>query len=148
MAGKPKSIEECTEETKNPIIVLEEKGKKMIFRNDERKTVKKIAVDGCAVVQGSKCDFLVISDESYELFVELKGTDIAYACEQLSASIKTLGTNPTQKAKHSFVIGSRIAPAITTRIQIQQARFKRDFNCTLVVKGQQFEFNLKSVKNS
>jgi hypothetical protein len=37
MAQNQKSIEECTEEKSVPKIVLEEKGKKMIFLNNDRK---------------------------------------------------------------------------------------------------------------
>lgn len=142
MPQKPKSIEECTEEKSIPKIILEEKGKKMIFLNNSRKTVKVITVDGCAITSGSKCDFLVKNEKDYECFVELKGNDVLYACEQLKVSIKQLAVNPTQKAKHSFVVASRVFPSITTRIQNLKTEFKKNFNCTLIIKNQQCDFEL------
>jgi hypothetical protein len=142
MAQKAKSIEECTEEKSIPVIVLEEKGKKMVFLNKARKTVKVITVDGCAVTAGSKCDFLVKDKNDYEHFVELKGNDVVYACEQLATSIKALSANPTQAAKHSFVVSSRVFPAIRTTVQNLQSRFKSRFNCKLIVKNQQCEFSI------
>ena len=135
-------MEECTEETNNPIIVLEEKGKKMTFINKERKVIRKIQVDDCAITEGKRCDWLVINDEHYEHFVELKGNDVVYACEQLSVSITRLSANPTKDAKHSFAIPSRVVPSINTTIQILKAQFKKKFNCTLIVKNRQCSFEL------
>jgi len=135
-------MEECTEETKAQYIVLEEKGKKMTFNNFKRRKIRKIEVDGCAITKGIRCDWLVINEADYEHFVELKGTDIVHACEQLKSSITQLSTNPQKSEKHSFIIAGKIVPAITTRIQIEKAKFKKQFNCTLIVKSGQYSFNL------
>lgn len=142
MAQKPKSIDDCTEEKSISKIVLEEKGKKMVFLNNARRKVKVVTVDGCAITVGSKCDFLVKNDKGYECFVELKGNDVIYACEQLRTSMKQLSANPSKNSKHSFIVASRVVPAITTRIQNLKAEFKRNFNCTLIIKNQQCEFEL------
>ncbi|HMS42864.1 MAG TPA: hypothetical protein PKE69_21725 [Pyrinomonadaceae bacterium] len=114
----------------------------MTFINRNRKVIRKIEVDGCAITDGIRCDWLVINDEDYEHFVELKGNDVVYACEQLRVSITQLSTSPTQDAKHSFVIPSRVIPAINTKIQNLKAIFKKRFNCTLIVKNQQCSFEL------
>jgi hypothetical protein len=142
MAGKLKSVEECTETKTDPIIPLIENRMKMIFLNPNRKDVKVITVDGCAATKGIRCDYLVKDEKDDEFFVELKGTDIRHACEQLAASIKRLSTNPPQKAKYSFVISSRVAPAIRTNIQNLQVRFKNNFNCKLIVRNQQHEHKI------
>jgi len=142
MTQKSKIPAECTKEINNPIIPLEEKGKKMIFHNKNRKVIKKIQVDNCAIKEGKRCDWLVIDDKNYEHFVELKGSDVVHACEQLSISITKLSSAPTQAAKHSFIIESRVIPAITTTIQNLQRRFKDKFKCKLVIKNRQHEFEL------
>jgi hypothetical protein len=72
MPQNPKSIEECTEEKSIPRIVLEEKGKKMLFLNTNRKNIKIITVDGCAITEGSKCDFLVKNDKDYDVLLNSK----------------------------------------------------------------------------
>lgn len=145
MTDKANSNKDCTSQTKNPIITLEgkgkESGKKMVFHNKGRKVVFITLVDGCAIISGSKCDYLVKNENEYECFVELKGNDVLYACEQLIASIKQLGINPTHKSKHSFVVASRVSPAITTRLQNLKITFKRNFNCTLIVKNKYCEFD-------
>lgn len=142
MAQKQKRIEDCTEKKTDSKIVLEEKGKKMVFLNKARKTIKIITVDGCAITAGIKCDFLVKNEEDYEYFVELKGADILHACDQLKASINQLSVNPTQNAKHSFIVASRVVPAITTRIQNLKVEFRKKFNCTLIIRTFQCEFEL------
>lgn len=142
MAQKPKSIEECTETKTDSKIILTENRMKMTFLNRERKVVKVVTVDNCVVTEGIRCDYLVINEKTYEFFVELKGTDIRHACDQLTASIVQLSANPTRKAKHSFVISSRVIPAIRTNIQNLKRQFKDRFNCTLIVKNQQCEFEL------
>jgi hypothetical protein len=142
MAKKSKRIKECTETKKDSKILLTENRMKMTFLNSNRKVVKVVTVDGCAITKGIRCDYLVINERDDEFFVELKGTDIRHACDQLATSIKQLSANPTQKAKHSFVISSRVSPAIRTNIQILQIRFKNNFNCRLIVKNQQHEFEI------
>ena len=140
MAHKPKGSEDCTEEKSDPIIVLEEQGKKMIFLNKQRKKIKVTIVDGCEITDGIRCDYLVKNPKSDEFFVELKGTDIEHACKQLEASIKILSVSPN--LKHSFVIATRVAPAINPTIQILMSRFRKKLNSKLFVKGRQFSFNL------
>lgn len=138
MPKKLKSVEECTETIKIPLIVLEENRKKMTFHNKQRKDIRKIKVDGCAMTEGKRCDYLVINDKDCEHFVELKGTDVEHACEQLSISITKLSKNLKQE-KHSFVIASRVIPAISTTIQRFKSQFRSKFNCKLIVKNQQHE---------
>lgn len=150
MPKKTKSREDCTERNRNPIISIEgkgkESGKKIVFHNPDRKLIRKIQVDGCAVSNGKRCDWLVINEKDSEFFVELKGADISYACEQLAASINELSENPAQKLKYSFVVGSRVPPRITTTIQNLAARFKNKFNCKLIVKNRECKFDLETCK--
>jgi len=144
MAQKPKSIGECTENKTDSKILLTENRMKMTFLNRERKVVKVVTIDNCVVTEGIRCDYLVINEKDNEFFVELKGTDIRHACDQLTASIKQLSTNPKQKPKHSFVVCSRFSPAINTIVQNQKVLFKSRFNCKLIIKRQQCEFELQS----
>lgn len=142
MAQKPKSIEECTKNTTDPKILLTENRMRMTFLNTKRKAVRVITVDNCVVTTGIRCDYLVLNEKDDEFFVELKGTDVRHACDQLTASIKQLSANPKQKFKHSFVICSRLSPSINTTIQNQIALFKNRFNCKLIIKTRQHEFQL------
>lgn len=142
MPKKSKIPDECIEITKNPRIPVEEKGKTMIFRNKKRKAVSKIKVDGCAIKDGIRCDWLVKNDKNIEHFVELKGGDIKHACNQLMRSIEILSDNPINGDKYSFVISSKVSPFIRTTVQNFQRLFKDKFSCTLKVKNNQHEHDL------
>ncbi len=142
MPKKSNIPDECIEITKNPIISLEENGKTMIFKNEKRKSVTKIRVDGCAVKDGIRCDWLVKNDKNVEHFVELKGTDVAHGCRQLERSILELSENVAKSVKHSFIIASRLVPAINPTIQIFKRKFDGKYNSSLTVKNRKYECDL------
>ena len=123
----------CITHTSNPLIVLEERRSKITFHNPQRRDVTMIKVDGCAITDGPRCDHLLKDEGSTEHFIELKGTDVRHAIEQLEASIKQL-SDDIAKAKYSFVITTHV-PKSDTRIQRAKPRFHRDYNCELIVKN-------------
>lgn len=133
----------CSENTKNKIIVLTDKGSygKMTFNNPSQKNITKIRVDGCLIKDGRKCDYLVINHDQTEHFVELKGTKIYDACEQIELTIKALSKSIHKKLKYSFIVSSA-CPLITTDVQKLKIHFKKNYNCILTVKNIDCKHNL------
>src|SRR3954452_2741140 len=115
MTYKASHRSHCLTTVKDRIIALKEKGKKITFRNPACNTVIKVQVDNCAITTGKKCDWLIVDCRGVEFYVELKGTDISTAIKQLTESIKALSADPHKCQKHSFVVCSEVAPAITTK---------------------------------
>lgn len=84
-----------------PKIVCEENKRTYIANNTQRKVVCKVQVDGKLICEGARCDWAVavVSEEGTgkaleELFlVELKGSDINHAFEQIVGTIDVLHTN-------------------------------------------------------
>ena len=100
-----------------------------------------VAVDGCALTEGVKCDNLLCSaDEQEERYVELKGQNIKHAIEQLATTIVKLGEFNSRR--YAYVSCTKVAPQIRTDIQAALLRFKKDFNATLLVKTSPIEVNL------
>ena len=131
----------CITETNQSVIKFEEKKSVIKFNNPQRLTYKMVAVDGCALKEGVKCDKLLCSaDEQEERYVELKGQDIKHAIEQLAATILKLGEFNSHR--YAYVSCTKVAPRIRTDIQTAQLRFKKDFNATLLVKTSPVEVNL------
>ncbi|MCB9233487.1 MAG: hypothetical protein H6581_17655 [Bacteroidia bacterium] len=93
-----------------------------------------VIVDGCAINQGPKCDYLLIQSSGFEHFVELKGVDIPHAFKQIEATILKLSSNPKGIEKHAYII-STSCPLTTSQIQIQKSKFKKNFNSSLLVKN-------------
>jgi hypothetical protein len=122
-------------------IVLEEKLSKIVIHNRSRSTIRKIRVDGCAIKEGIRCDFLLITDSGCELYIELKGSDVAHAVAQIERTIGLVSMDKRKCNKLSFIISTR-CPLLTPKIQEIKVRFKRQYNCSLVIKNRVHEHNL------
>jgi len=76
--------------SKNKIIAVSENTRRFEIRNDKSKFVNKVRVDGCLIDDNRECcDYLFEIDKSISLviYVELKGSDIQKAYNQLIATI-------------------------------------------------------------
>lgn len=132
----------CVTETNDSVIKFEEKKSVVKFINPQRLTYKRVAVDGCALKEGVKCDNMLCSaDELEERYIELKGQDIKHAIEQLATTIVKLGENNSRR--YAYVSCTKVAPQIRTDIQAAQLKFKRQFNSCLVVKTSPLEVGLQ-----
>ena len=127
----------CCVINNNKIICLKEHKSKFIFHNPEQKKVNCINVDGCAITEGPKCDHLLIDANSVEYFVELKGSDVKHALEQLETSIKKLGGEST--SRYAFIISNK-CPLIGTDIQNAKKKFKDKYQTTLIIKNTPCEY--------
>ena len=134
-------IEACIVDSTDSQIKFEELNRKIIFQNPDRALYLKVQVDGCTIRDGVKCDKLLLSsDEREERYVELKGTDVMHAIDQLEATIVRLGE--FEDNRHSYVICTNVAPAYTTQIQKKQMLFKKRYKSELVVREKQIMVKL------
>lgn len=73
-------------------IGVEERGKRYILHNPARECIARLKVDDglpCAT-SGKKADYLLVRcEQGIAYFVELKGCDVARACEQILATIES-----------------------------------------------------------
>lgn len=136
---------ECKEDKFDEKIVLQENKSKITFLNPKRIKVLKIKVDGCVIQDNEslRCDYILIPDPEIEIYVELKGNDVAHAVEQIEATIKTLSENVQNKKKLCFIVSTRV-PKLTTSIQQIQSQFKKKFNASFRVKSGQDTYDLSS----
>lgn len=135
--------EVCIQPTKDLKIKFEENKRKIIFMNPDRKDYKRVQVDGCAIDDKvtMRCDKLLVSaDEHEERYVELKGTDVMHAIDQLESTIVRLGEFDDNR--HAYVISTNVAPAYTTKIQQKALHFKKKYHSELVVKEKLLEVAL------
>ena len=77
------------------IIVSEENKRKHIANNDDENLVHQFKIDGGIVPASSampRCDYLVINLEKKNAYpIELKGTDVKHAVDQIRSTITYLG---------------------------------------------------------
>lgn len=131
----------CVQITRDRNIRFEENRRKIVFANPDQQVYKKVQVDGCAITQGERCDNLLTSDdEREERFVELKGTDVMHAIDQLERTIREIGEYNDDR--HAYVICTNVAPAFNTQIQKKKKFFKERYKSELVVKEKQHVVSL------
>jgi len=124
----------CIVKTNDSVIQFREKRSKICFNNAKRKYFKRVQVDGCAIKEGLRCDNLLCSeDEHDEYYIELKGSDIAHAISQLRNTITQIGQYDYNR--HSYIVCTKFAPQLSTKLQIAKKYFKSRFKSDLIVKG-------------
>jgi hypothetical protein len=83
----------CIESLRHSKVKVHDRGTNVsaVFLNPERRVVERIRVDGClAPPQQAAADFLVSMPGIVDVIVELKGTDLRRAFEQIEATITFL----------------------------------------------------------
>ncbi len=94
----------CTKITKDKMIKIEENKRKAVFRNKSGSTHHVSRIDGCLVEDGPRADYLVSEEDGVSVIVELKGSDVSRACEQVFASVAHPEVQPLLKKKVGFLV--------------------------------------------
>jgi len=142
MKSLPK-YEEYRTDTK---IVLQERKSKMTFLNPNQDRVLKIEVDGCVISDNNtlRCDYAIVPSNEVEIYVELKGSDIPHAVQQIESTIRLLSEDPKKIRKLCFVVSTRV-PQQDTSIQNLKSKFKRNFNARFKIKNIKDEYDLSTI---
>lgn len=112
MACKP--YENCFEftEQKNKIVTCTDakSSTKYVYQNDSLDILSKYKVDGCLIDdEDSKCDFLLLNcTKEISYFVELKGSDLIKAVEQIDRSINVLHKDFKEYSVEARIVLTRV----------------------------------------
>lgn len=102
---------------------------KLSFGRSKRRESVVYQIDGYIITAGKKCDYLILAQQDVadtwkSIFVELKGTDVNHALEQLDASL----SNPIFRHDSINEVHARIVaksfPANTANSEFEKARRK------------------------
>lgn len=122
--------------TENQTLRCEEK--RIFYLETKEGCFQKIKIDGGVAknTPNLKCDYLVIKDgiEDIEIFIELKGSDIKKAMEQLVNSYDEYATH-MPNVKHYPVIVSSRYPQEDSSMQKYKEKLRQKFNQTLLNKN-------------
>lgn len=132
----------CIRETSESNIKFEEKKSKIVFQNLRRKCFSCIQVDGCAIKEGVKCDYMLIAQEDkMEYYIELKGCNIKHAVEQLEVTICQLSKDVQSSVKKAFVICIKNNyPSATVQLDVK--RLKKKYHAELIIKETPYSYSL------
>jgi hypothetical protein len=141
-----KSLPKCEEYRTDTKIVLQERKSKMTFLNPNQDRVLKIEVDGCVISDNNtlRCDYAIVPSNEVEIYVELKGSDIPHAVQQIESTIRLLSEDPKKIRKLCFVVSTRV-PQQDTSIQNLKSKFKRNFNARFKIKNIKDEYDLSTI---
>jgi hypothetical protein len=131
----------CETSTDQSIIVLKENSSRLIIKNLRNEKVRQVLVDGCAIIEGQRCDFLIIGPNDSGYFVELKGCDVEHAIKQLETTINKLGEKIKLVERHSIIISSRCS-LLTPKIQKLKLYFKKNLMSSLTIKNNVLEVDI------
>jgi hypothetical protein len=122
------------EYSNNKIIPFKEKKSKFILVNNSETEIAITKLDCSQLnLDGLKCDYFFYKVLSPEFsFLELKGSKVEHALNQVENSLKILGLNNKTKRKNAFIVSTR-CPLTATELQRKQLKFRRSYNTKLIV---------------
>jgi hypothetical protein len=110
---------------KDKRISVEENKRKFVIDNKDLLLVNHVEVDGHLIKTGYRCDHLFeIECLTKVFYVELKGSDIKHALEQLEATIKFCKKFHDDFLKECFIVCSRV-PKETTSTQVLKVKLSK-----------------------
>lgn len=125
----------CEETISHPLISLHQGKSQITFLNPERLSIRKVEVDGCAITEGLRCDYLLIEPTTnHEHYIELKGSDVPHALKQIIQTILQLSAEAKTHPKSSYVASTR-CPLLSPEIQRHMLKFQRLYNSKLHIKN-------------
>lgn len=124
-------------------IVVEENRRKYTANNVNEECVARVKVDGGIIKDSliSRSDYMLIRCEKNIVYlIELKGGDVAKACEQIIATAGYFSSILQGATLHARVICSRApTPALRSSQYARLERHCRSHNGNLIVRVNQFE---------
>jgi hypothetical protein len=135
----------CTKTVSSSLIKVEEHRRKAVFRNPKRDPYEVSLIDGCLIDDGVRADFLVSEVGKASVIVELKGSNVAHACEQVIASASHEAIKPLLHGKIGFLIISSRFPRFDTYVAKAKQRCARELKAGFHVVCSQGEFDIARV---
>ncbi|WP_163023851.1 hypothetical protein [Pseudomonas viridiflava] len=90
----------------------------MRLNNPAKRELLRTKVDGCLIVEGKRCDWMIVDRETgTEVFIELKGCDVLEGVKQLGVSVNALSKRAAKKYGYVICTRSPISSPVVQRLQ-------------------------------
>lgn len=133
---------ECVQQHLKKRFVVQENRSRVVFENAQRHDIDQIEVDGCAIVDGLRCDWLVNVDATHQsIFVELKGSNVPHAVEQLTQAHD--GLRDIRKPNVTWIISSQRCPLTSTEVQSLTIKLRKHKRVSLILRNSPVTFALE-----
>jgi len=146
MSKPDPQLQLCTEESNDSRISVKRDGRRATFVNTERTSIKRVDVD-CWIPSPTtaKADFIVSKPGVVDVIVELKGKDIAYAMEQIVATLMRWKDAPPLSKKIGGLIVFTRCPMRAAKIGDIRKRLLRNHGLWMEIdKDQKTEYSFET----
>ena len=122
-------------------IKFSESGCTLYIQNPSLKYCHVFNVDGCIITKGIRCDYLInIDGIDTSVFLELKGSDLDHAYEQLSHTSTSL--DELRLGKIIWLLCYSGRPSFVTSIQNMIFKARSNYNARLLVQKSESRFTV------
>lgn len=121
--------EKCKELVDHALIKLSDPRSKrlLVISNQQRDTLIRIRFDGCVVKNEVGADWLVTKADVGDLIVELKGSDVNHALEQVNAVAEFLEDHGLRAGKLGAMIVCTRYPKVDSKVLRARSAFAKRF---------------------
>lgn len=113
----------------------------MTFLNPAGEEYCLLRVDGCAITDGPRSDFIISRVGSVSVIIELKGRDVGHAVDQLFFTVSNNNVAEYLEKRRKLLIVCAKYPSFDTKVAKAQVRAKK-LGMTLRVVCRSFECDI------
>jgi hypothetical protein len=129
---KKRYPDRCEEKVTDEALVLEENRSNITFINKNKDEILKVKVDKCVTFDEVICDWLLIRPDDKEFFIELKGSNIKHAYDQIERSIIKVAKDCYVREKNIYIVMSNY-PKKKINTQVKRKYFQDIYKAKLFV---------------
>jgi hypothetical protein len=137
--------DECSEFVNHSLVQVEENKRKARFRNPAKKEYKITEIDDCIVKEGVRADWLISEIGNASVLIELKGSDVKHACDQLFASAEHLDVKPLLEKRIGFLVVCSKYPRFDTFVIKAKQHSANKYRCGFHVVQDKGEFDIERI---
>ncbi len=137
-------LKKCSQNLTSKKIAVSEQGKTFEIINSNAEEIIKTKVDDCLIDdQTKKCDyFFEVKKHKKQFFVELKGTNLKKAIEQIENTLKIFKQNYFLREKICGCIVLSRYPKMDTIRQTEEKRLQKVWRMKLGIQSQKMTIKL------
>ncbi|MBD9468002.1 hypothetical protein [Pseudoxanthomonas sp. PXM01] len=138
---------DCRNVTKDSNVKVAEGARSAVFKNLKKAAYHRVRVDGCLIKNKTAADFMVSCPGVGSVVVELKGTDVEHAVDQIDATLEHVKGCEKLKELRPFaglVVCARY-PRFDTGLQRLTKKFVAKHKVPIHVVAKNDEFDLEKV---
>lgn len=144
-ASKNAEQTKCTNVARHTLIKVEENRRKVIFFNEDRMEYSISVVDGCLIKNGIRADYLISKNKVASVVVELKGSGVEHACDQLLATVEHENIIPLLEKKIGFIVVCSKYPRFDSFVARAKNKCAKKYRAGFHVVCDQRELNIERV---